>query len=220
MTSHRIVLGISGASGAGIGVRIAELLKAAGSAEVHLVVSPAGERTLAHEVGADALDRLKEYATRYYKVNDIGAAIASGSFATGGMIIAPCSMRTLACVASGVTDNLLTRAADVHLKERRRLVLIARESPLHLGHLRAMVAVTECGAIIAPPVPSFYLMPRSAADIIDQIARRAVDLLDIFTPRLSSAWDGTEGTRPAATSAQPALTKTASLSLNGASQCS
>lgn len=220
MTSHRIVLGISGASGAGIGVRIAELIKAAGSAEVHLVVSPAGARTLAHEVGADALDRLKEYATRYYEVSDIGAAIASGSFATGGMIIAPCSMRTLACVASGVTDNLLTRAADVHLKERRRLVLIARESPLHLGHLRAMVAATECGAIIAPPVPSFYLMPRSAADIIDQIARRAVDLLDIVTPRLSSAWDGTEGTRPAATSAQPALTKTASLSLNGASQCS
>lgn len=220
MTSHRIVLGISGASGAGIGVRIAELLKAAGSAEVHLVVSPAGERTLAHEVGADALDRLKECVTRYYEVNDIGAAIASGSFATGGMIIAPCSMRTLACVASGVTDNLLTRAADVHLKERRRLVLIARESPLHLGHLRAMVAATECGAIIAPPVPSFYLMPRSAADIVDQIARRAVDLLDIVTPRLSSAWAGAEDIRSAATTTQPVLTKTASLSLNGASQCS
>lgn len=104
MTSHRIVLGISGASGAGIGMRIAELLKAAGSAEVHLVVSPAGERTLAHEVGADGLDRLKQCVTRYYEVNDIGAAIASGSFATGGMIIAPCSMRTLACVASGVTE--------------------------------------------------------------------------------------------------------------------
>jgi len=188
MSRHRIVLGISGASGAGIGTRVAELLGMTGSAEVHLVVSPAGERTLAHEVGVDALSRLKDVVAHHYEVDDVGAAIASGSFATAGMIIAPCSMRTLACVATGVTDNLLTRAADVHLKERRRLVLVARESPLHLGHLRSMVAATECGAIIAPPVPSFYLAPRSAAEIIDQIARRAIDLLDLITPRLSLGW--------------------------------
>jgi len=213
MNSHRIVLGISGASGAGIGVRIAELLGATDSAEVHLVVSPAGERTLAHEVGPDALARLKESVVHYHEVNDVGAAVASGSFATAGMIIAPCSMRTLACIATGVTDNLLTRAADVHLKERRRLVLIARESPLHLGHLRSMVAATECGAIIAPPVPSFYLAPGSTAEIIDQIARRAIDLLDIITPRLSSEWDGAKGL-------QSATTKTTSPSLNGSSQCS
>ena len=213
MNPHRIVLGISGASGAGIGMRIAELLGATRSAEVHLVVSRAGERTLAHEVGADALNRLMESVAHCYEAADVGAAIASGSFTTGGMIIAPCSMRTLACVATGVTDNLLTRAADVHLKERRRLVLIARESPLHLGHLRSMVAATECGAIIAPPVPSFYLAPRSAAEIIDQIARRAIDLLDIITPRLSPAWDGARGV-------QSAVAKTASPSLNGPSQCS
>jgi len=222
MNLHRIVLGISGASGAGIGVRIAELLGATGGAEVHLVVSPAGERTLAHEVGSDALALLKECVAHYHEVNDMGAAIASGSFATAGMIIAPCSMRTLASVATGVTDNLLTRAADVHLKERRRLVLIARESPLHLGHLRSMVAATECGAIIAPPVPSFYLAPHSAADIIDQIARRAIDLLDLITPRLSLAWDGTKGVRPAAVSIQSTMTmtETASQSFNGSSQCS
>ncbi len=220
MNFHRIVLGISGASGASIGVRIAELLRATGGVEVHLVVSSAGERTLAHEVGADALDRLKACVARHYQVNDIGATIASGSFATGGMIIAPCSMRTLACVATGVTENLLTRAADVHLKERRRLVLIARESPLHLGHLRAMVAATECGAIIAPPVPSYYLAPRSAADITDQIARRAIDLLDVITPRLSLAWDGTKDLRIGVVPAPPAVIKTVSPSFNGPSQCS
>lgn len=193
MTGYRVVLGISGASGAGIGVRVAELLRTIVNAEVHLVVSPAGERTLAHEVGNDAMQRLEGSVSFKHDVRDIGAPIASGSFATAGMIIAPCSMRSLACVAAGVTDNLLTRAADVHLKERRRLVLIARESPLHLGHLRSMIAATECGAIVAPAVPSFYLSPRSAADIIDQIARRAIDVLGLETPRLSQPWAGLNG---------------------------
>lgn len=192
MIGNRVVLGISGASGAGVGVRVAELLRTMCKAEVHLVISPAGERTLAHEVGDDALVRLEQSVTRRHDVSDVGAAIASGSFATAGMIIAPCSMRTMSCIATGVTDNLMTRAADVHLKERRRLVLVARESPLHLGHLRSMVAATECGAIVAPAVPSFYLAPRSAADIIDQIARRAIDVLGLDGPRLSSAWAGLE----------------------------
>lgn len=194
MAGHRVVLGISGASGAGVGVRVAELLRTMCNAEVHLVVSSAGERTLAHEVGSEALARLEESVSYRHDVRDVGAPIASGSFATAGMLVAPCSMRTLSCVATGVTDNLLTRAADVHLKERRRLVLVARESPLHLGHLRAMVAATECGAIVAPAVPSFYLTPHSAADIIDQIARRAIDVLGLDGTRLSSAWAGLKRT--------------------------
>lgn len=191
MSGERVVLGISGASGAAIGVRIAELL-AAGAFEVHLVVSKAAEQTLAHEVGADALDRLEGIVARRHGIDAIGAAIASGSFATAGMIVAPCSMRTVSAIAAGITDNLLTRAADVHLKERRRLVLVARESPLHLGHLRAMAAATECGAVVAPAVPAFYLKPSSVADIVDQIARRAIDLLAMGGPALSRAWTGRE----------------------------
>lgn len=190
MTGYRVVLGISGASGAGIGVRVAELLRTLGNAEVHLVVSPAGERTLAHEVGSDALRRLEGNVACRHDVRDVGAPIASGSFATAGMIVAPCSMRSLSCIATGVGDNLLTRAADVHLKERRRLVLVARESPLHLGHLRSMIAATECGAIVAPAIPSFYLAPHSVTDIIDQIARRTIDVLGLEAKRLSSPWAG------------------------------
>jgi 4-hydroxy-3-polyprenylbenzoate decarboxylase len=193
MGSRRVVLGISGASGAGIGVRIADLLQAMGNAEVHLVVTPPAERTLAQEVGSEALRRLEMGVARRHRAGDIGAPIASGSFATDGMIIAPCSMRTVSSIANGITDNLLTRAADVHLKERRRLVLIVRESPLHLGHLRAMAAVTEYGAIIAPAVPAFYLRPNSVGDIVDQIARRAIDLLELSDAALSRSWTGFDG---------------------------
>lgn len=192
MQLKRVVLGISGASGAAIGVRIAELLGAAPDIETHLVVSAAAERTLAHEIGDNALENLERVATRRHDVSDIGALIASGSFATAGMIIAPCSMRTTSAIAAGLADNLLVRAADVHLKERRRLVLVVRESPLHLGHLRAMATVTEYGAIVAPAVPAFYLRPASVADAIDQIARRAIDLLSLETPQLAEAWDGPE----------------------------
>jgi 4-hydroxy-3-polyprenylbenzoate decarboxylase len=190
MGTHRIVLGISGASGALIGVRVAELLGMAAKAEVHLVVSQPAERTLAHEVGVEALRSLESMVACRYHVGDLGASIASGSFYTAGMIIAPCSMRTTAAIAAGVTDNLLVRAADVHLKERRRLVLVARESPLHLGHLRAMAAATEYGAIVAPAVPAFYLKPASVGDIVDQIARHAIDLLALGGHALSRSWTG------------------------------
>jgi len=192
MQPKRVVLGISGASGAAIGVRIAELLGAAPGVELDLVVSAAAERTLAHEIDDNALANLESLVTRRHRVGDVGAAIASGSFVTAGMIIAPCSMRTTSAIAAGIADNLLVRAADVHLKERRRLVLVVRDSPLHLGHLRAMAAVTEYGAIVAPAVPAFYLKPASVADAIDQIARRAIDLLFPRAPALSRDWTGLE----------------------------
>jgi flavin prenyltransferase len=174
-----IIVGISGASGAAIGMRIVEVLADNPHYAVHLVVSPAAERTLSEEVGSDALARLRALAFRHHLHSDIGAAIASGSYPVAGMIVAPCSIRTLSAVAFGQLDNLLVRAADVQLKERRRLVLLVRESPLHLGHLRAMVQATEIGAIIAPPLPAFYLKPQSLAEIVDQIACRAINLLDL-----------------------------------------
>ena len=188
--SPRVVVGVSGASGAAIGLRVVEILGGLG-AETHVVVSRAGERTLIEELGPDALARLRGLASRCHEVDDVGAAIASGSFPTAGMIVAPCSMRTLAAIAHCLADNCLTRAADVHLKERRPLVLVARETPLHLGHLRAMTAATEAGAIVAPSVPAFYLKPRSVADIVDQIARRAIDCLKAFDP-VAAEWRGSD----------------------------
>lgn len=190
MSVKRVVLGVSGASGAPIAFRIAERLAALAGVETHLVVSTAAERTLAHELGADVLARLEALAIRRYAIGDIGAAIASGSFRTAGMIVAPCSMRSLSGIATGLADTLLIRAADVHLKERRPLVLLARETPLHLGHLRNMVSVTEMGAIVMPPVPAFYQQPETVAAIVDHIAARAVDLLRITDEPLASEWDG------------------------------
>lgn len=184
----RVVLGLSGASGAAIGLAIAERLSSV--VETHLVVTPAAERTLAHEIGPDALARLEALVHRRWPIDDVGAAIASGSFRTAGMIVAPCSMRVLGAVAHVVASDLLVRAADVHLKERRRLVLVARESPLHLGHLRAMTAVTEAGAIVAPPVPAFWAKPASVAAIVAQIAARAVDLLDLPEVPHAAEWSG------------------------------
>lgn len=188
----RVVLGLSGASGAAIGMRIAELL-AAGGVEIHLVVTPAAERTLAEEIDADALTRLERLVHRRHAIGDIGAAIASGSFVTSGMIVAPCSMRVVGAIAATIASDLLVRAADVHLKERRPLVLLARESPLHLGHLRAMTAVTEYGAIVAPPVPAFYLKPETMAQAIDEMARRAISLLRLPTVAPPTAWSGGGG---------------------------
>lgn len=175
----RIVVGISGASGAAIGLRVLERLSEARQIETHLVISPAAERTLAAEIDPDAPARARALASHCHDHRDIGASIASGSFRTAGMIVAPCSMRSLSAIAYGQLGDLLARAADVQLKERRRLVLLVRESPLHLGHLRAMAQATEYGAIIAPPVPAFYLKPRDIAEIVDQIALRAISLLDL-----------------------------------------
>lgn len=190
MNAKRVVLGVSGASGAPIAMRIAERLAALAGVETHLVVSTAAERTFAHELGEDALARLEALAIRRYAIGDIGAAIASGSFRTAGMIVAPCSMRSLSGIATGLADTLLIRAADVHLKERRPLVLLARETPLHLGHLRNMVSVTEMGAIVMPPVPAFYRRPETVEDIVDHVAARAIDLLRITDEPLASEWDG------------------------------
>ncbi|MNI02875.1 Phenolic acid decarboxylase subunit B [compost metagenome] len=186
----RVVLGVAGASGAAIAMRIGELLANLPDVELHLVVSDAGKRTIAHELGPDALGNLTKLARHNYSANGIGATIASGSFKTAGMIVAPCSMRSLAAIATGLSDNLLTRAADVHLKERRKLILLARETPLHLGHLRNMVAVTEMGATIMPPVPAFYRRPETIADIVTHIAARAIDQLDLGQSPLAVEWDG------------------------------
>jgi 4-hydroxy-3-polyprenylbenzoate decarboxylase len=188
------VLGVSGASGAVLALKSAELLATRTSVETHLVVSAAAERTLHHEAGPTALARLKSLCHTWHEHTDIGASIASGSFRVHGMIVAPCSMRSLAAIASGNTDNLLTRSADVQLKERRRLILLTRETPLHLGHLRNMTAVTEMGAIVMPPVPAFYHRPVSADEIVHHISARAIDLLDLPIPPIADPWQG-EGRR-------------------------
>lgn len=179
---RRLVVGISGATGIAYGVRVLELARAAGL-ETHLVVTPAGQQTREYETDLTARD-LAALADVSHRPADIGAAIASGSFRTAGMIVAPCSIRTLSAIAYSNGDNLLTRAADVSLKERRRLVLLVREAPLTLGHLRAMTAVTETGGIVMPPVPAFYLRPASVGDIVEHTAGRALDLLGIEVPGL------------------------------------
>jgi 4-hydroxy-3-polyprenylbenzoate decarboxylase len=179
----RLVVGITGATGIAYGRRVLELARKAG-VETHLVVTAAGQQTRAYETDLSAQD-LAALADVSYRPADIGAAIASGSFRTAGMIIAPCSVGTLSAVAYSTSDNLLTRAADVTLKERRRLVLLVRETPLTLGHLRAMTAVTESGGIVMPPVPAFYLRPQSVDDIVDHTAGRALDLLGIDVPDLA-----------------------------------
>ena len=190
MMAERVIVGISGASGAVIAVRIVEKLAALAGVEVHLVVSDAARRTLRLEHGLDALAHIEALSHRVYPQADIGAAIASGSFPVSGMIVAPCSMRTLSAIATGHTDTLLSRAADVQLKERRRLVLLVRETPLHLGHLRNMCAVTEMGAIVMPPVPAFYHRPQTVAEIVDHLAARAIDLLALSRAPMACPWQG------------------------------
>ena len=174
---QRLIVGISGASGAVYGVRLLELLRDT-PIETHLVVSKSALITLAHETDM-SWSRIKTLADVSYVHQDIGAAIASGSFKTMGMIIAPCSIRSLSEIASGVTSTLLTRAADVVLKERRRLVLMVRETPLHRNHLRSMTELAELGAVIAPPVPAFYAKPTSLDDMIDHTVGRVLDMFDI-----------------------------------------
>ncbi len=177
MGPRRLILAISGASGASYGVRLLELLHQQ-PVETHLVVSPSGWINIDHETGRDraALEALAEFV---HDPRDIGATIASGSFGAAGMIVAPCSMKTLASIAHGFADNLIARAADVTLKERRRLVLMVRETPLHLGHLRNMTAATEIGAIVFPPVPALYHRPQTIAEMIDHSCARVLALLDI-----------------------------------------
>ena len=186
-TSARTVVGITGATGAVYAVRLLQRLKAAGS-ETHLVVSPAGVLNVHHELGLDR-NALEALADRAYHPADIGAAIASGSFATDAMVVAPCSMRTLAAVAHGLSDNLLTRAADVMLKERRRLVLMVRETPFNLAHLRNMTVVTEMGGVIFPPLPAFYHRPRSIDEMVDDTVERVLALLGV-EGAAPKAWTG------------------------------
>lgn len=185
--SARVVVGIAGASGAALGVAVVRQLAALG-VEVDLVASDAAERTLFEEVGPKAWGDVQAMATRVHEVDNIGASIASGSVPVDGMIVAPCSMRSLAAIANGLDENLLIRAAGVQLKERRRLVLLAREAPLTLAHLRNMTSVTELGGIVLPPVPAFYLKPASVQEVVDQIAARAIDLMRIAPP-VARAWE-------------------------------
>ncbi len=189
-----MVVGISGASGVIYGVRMLDALRDLG-VESHLVVSRAALLTLSQETDLSA-DDLSARASVTHRLADVGAAIASGSFKTMGMVIAPCSVRTMGEIASGVTSSLLTRAADVTLKERRRLVLMVRETPFHLGHLRTMTALTEMGAVIAPPLPALYARPRSIEEMVDQSVGRVLDLFDLdWTP--VKRWTGLRGGDPA-----------------------
>ena len=175
--NQRLIVAISGASGAIYGIRMLQALKHAG-VEAHLIVSKAAALSLGAETDM-TLGQVHDLAAVVHKPGDIGAAIASGSFKTMGMVVAPCSIKSLSEIATGVTTSLISRAADVCLKERRRLVLMVRESPLHLGHLRTMAAVTEMGAIVAPPMPAFYTRPATIDDIVNQSVARVLDMFDI-----------------------------------------
>jgi 4-hydroxy-3-polyprenylbenzoate decarboxylase len=180
--SPRLIIGISGASGVIYGVRLLQALKPL-AVETHLVMTRTAEVTLAHETRLK-VSNVRRLADVAYRVDDLAAAISSGSFRTMGMIVAPCSMRSLGEIAHGITSNLLTRAADVALKERRRLVLVTRETPLHAIHLRNMATLAEMGAIIAPPVPAFYNRPKTLDDIIDHTVGRVLDLFDLDTGKV------------------------------------
>ncbi len=184
-TPRRLVVGISGASGVIYGVRALEMLRVLGI-ETHLIFTPAAQITLAHETDLKVA-AVEALADKVYRPNDIGAAVSSGSFKTMGMLVAPCSIRSLSEIAHGVTGSLLPRAADVALKERRRVVLLVRESPLHAGHLKSMLAASEMGAIVAPPVPAFYTRPQSIEAMVDHTVGRALDLfgLNVDIPRWS-----------------------------------
>lgn len=174
----RVIVGISGASGTIYGYRLLEKLQQNPNVEVHLVLTRSAERTAHLEMGKTAA-QFKLLAHFSYSLEDVGSRLASGSFQTAGMVIAPCSIHSLSAIAAGLSSNLLLRAADVCLKERRRLVLMVRETPLHLGHLRSMLALTEMGAIIAPPVPGFYHQPQTVLDIVDHSVDRILDLIGL-----------------------------------------
>lgn len=195
---RRLVVGISGASGVAYGIRLLEALRAL-PVESHLIVSRSAELTLAYETDLKLAD-VQVLADVVHPAGDVGAAVASGSFPTLGMVVAPCSIRSMSEIATGVTSTLLARAADVTLKERRRLVLMLRETPLHTGHLRHLLALSEMGAVIAPPVPAFYSRPQSVEDIVDQSVGRVLDLFGFEAPGVrrwgEPAADGGRPSRP------------------------
>lgn len=184
----RIVVGMSGATGAIYGIRLLQVLATHPDIETHLVMSNPAKQTIVMETDW-AVDAVAALATKVYRINDIAASISSGSFRTDGMVILPCSMKTLSGIANSFNDNLLVRAADVTLKERRRLVLVARETPLHLGHLRLMTQVTEMGAVLLPPMPAYYHHPKTVDDIVNQTIGRVLDLLGV-EEELFKRWTG------------------------------
>jgi 4-hydroxy-3-polyprenylbenzoate decarboxylase len=184
----RMVVGISGASGAVYGVRLLERLRARLQVETHLILTRAGEKTAFLEMGLKAAE-IRALAHHSYSMDDIGCRLASGSFQTDGMVVAPCSIHTMSAIAYGISSNLLVRAADVCLKERRKLILMVRETPLHLGHLKTMVNLTEMGAIVAPPVPGFYHRPQSVDELVDHSVDRVLDLLGLAGEEMRR-WEG------------------------------
>jgi 4-hydroxy-3-polyprenylbenzoate decarboxylase len=191
--ARRIVVGISGASGVVYGIRLLEVLATVAGVETHLVLSPAAGQTIALETDRTPRD-VEALATRHYRYADIAASLSSGSFRTEGMIVLPCSMKTAAAIAWGFDDSLLTRAADVTLKERRRLVVCPRETPLHLGHLRTLTQLAEVGAIVAPVSPAFYGRPTTIDEIVDHQVGRILDLFGLHAPRdIASRWQGPRG---------------------------
>ncbi|WP_250490364.1 MULTISPECIES: UbiX family flavin prenyltransferase [unclassified Caballeronia] len=191
---RRLIVAITGATGAIYGVRLLETLRRLSGVETHLLVSSAGWLNIQHELDLDKAT-VHALADVVHSVRDVGATIASGSFATDGMVVAPCSMRTLASIAHGLSDNLITRAADVVLKERRRLVLLVRETPFNLAHLRNMTAVTEMGGVIFPPLPAFYQKPATIEEMVDHTVARVIDLFSIGEP-VAPAWQGLRGEAP------------------------
>ena len=191
----RLIVGVSGASGVIYGIRLLEVLQEVSDIETHLVMSNAARQTIVLETD-HRVKEVEALANHLYRFKDIAAAISSGSFRTSGMVVVPCSMKTLAGIALSYSENLLLRAADVTLKDRRPLVLVARETPLHLGHLRHMIQVTEMGGIILPPMPAFYHRPQTLDDIINQTVNRVLDILDIRLPNdLFQRWVGPQAKR-------------------------
>jgi len=184
----KIIVGISGASGAIYGFRLLERLNRIANVEIHLIFTRSGEKTLYLETGKLAADAkvLSHYS---YSIEDIGSRLASGSYPVDAMVVAPCSIHTMSAIANGISSNLLVRAADVTLKERRKLILLVRESPFHLGHLRNMTALAEMGAIIAPPIPGFYHRPQTVMDVVDHSVDRVLDLLALPDPNVRR-WEG------------------------------
>ncbi len=186
-----LIIGITGASGVIYGIRLLEVLSTQKDVETHVVISGAGETNIKHETNWK-VDDIKALADFSYDINDVGARLASGSFKTDGMIVAPCSVKTMSALANSYTANLLVRAGDVTLKERRKLVLVVRETPLHLGHIRNMERLSEMGAVIMPPVPSFYHCPKTIQDIIDHTLGKILDIFDI-EHNLFQRWSGLSG---------------------------